>query len=122
MKLRRLLCGSIGFFSLLGFVGVFTEERLFLAFFAFAVEFEHFFAPSDEYLDRQILVSAAAGFLLGMLVSAAAALVGFISGAASPGNVLGGAFAWGWAAAVVSYSVCSAALSFRERWYAGDKE
>ena len=76
MKLRRLLSGSVGFLSLLGFVGVFTDERLFLSFFAFAVEFEHFFSPSDEALDRQILISAAAGFFLGLLVSAAGALAG----------------------------------------------
>ena len=121
MKLRRLLSGSVGFLSLLGFVGVFTDERLFLSFFAFAVEFEHFFSPSDEALDRQILISAAAGFFLGMLVSAAAALAALLAGEGGSA-ALGGAFAWGWAAAVVAHSLCSAALSFRERWFSRDKE
>ena len=37
--------GLIGLLSLLGFVGVFTGERYFLGFFAFAVDFEYFFCP-----------------------------------------------------------------------------
>ena len=34
---RRVLYGLLGLLSLLGFVGVFTQERVFLAFFAFEV-------------------------------------------------------------------------------------
>ena len=34
--------GLIGLLSLLGFVGVFTGERYFLGFFAFAVDFQYF--------------------------------------------------------------------------------
>ena len=34
---RRYLYGSLGLLSLLGFVGVLTQERVFLLFFAFAV-------------------------------------------------------------------------------------
>ena len=37
--------GLIGLLSLLGFVGVFTGERYFLGFFAFAVDFQYFFCP-----------------------------------------------------------------------------
>ena len=39
--------GLIGLLSLLGFVGVFTGERYFLGFFAFAVDFQYFFARAD---------------------------------------------------------------------------
>lgn len=38
----------IGLLSLLGFVGVFTGERYFLGFFAFAVDFQYFFTRADE--------------------------------------------------------------------------
>ena len=31
--------GLLGFLSLLGWIGVFTQERVFLLFFAFAVDF-----------------------------------------------------------------------------------
>ncbi|MFQ7454545.1 MAG: DUF3796 domain-containing protein [Flavonifractor plautii] len=34
--------GLIGLLSLLGFVGVFTGEKYFLGFFAFAVDFQYF--------------------------------------------------------------------------------
>ena len=39
--------GLIGLLSLLGFVGVFTGEKYFLGFFAFAVDFQYFFAKAD---------------------------------------------------------------------------
>ena len=35
--------GLIGLLSLLGFVGVFTGEKYFLGFFAFAVDFQYIF-------------------------------------------------------------------------------
>ena len=44
MNHKRYLYGSLGFLSLLGFIGVFTDQRYFLGFFAFAVDFEYFFA------------------------------------------------------------------------------
>ena len=46
----RSLYGMLGFLSLLGFVGVFTEARGFLGFFGFAVDFQYFFLKSDEML------------------------------------------------------------------------
>ena len=35
--------GCLGFLSLLGILGIVTEERTFLAFFGFAVDFQYFF-------------------------------------------------------------------------------
>ena len=63
-----------GFLSLLGFIGVFTEERSFLAFFAFAVDFQYFFLPSDEMAEAQLTRAAALGFVAGMLAMAAVTL------------------------------------------------
>ena len=45
--------GLLGFLSLLGWIGVFTQERVFLLFFAFAVDFQYFFLPSDEMLEER---------------------------------------------------------------------
>ena len=50
--------GLLGFLSLLGFIGVFTEERAFLAFFAFIVDFEYFFLKSDEMVEEYMNRSA----------------------------------------------------------------
>ncbi len=47
MKSKRYLYGFMGLLSLLGFIGIFTEAKSFLAFFAFAVDFEYFFIKSD---------------------------------------------------------------------------
>ena len=71
--------GLIGLLSLLGFVGVFTGERYFLGFFAFAVDFQYFFARADEMQEGQILRSAARGFFAGMGV-AVYALSSFLCG------------------------------------------
>ena len=57
--------GLLGFLSLLGWIGVFTQERVFLLFFAFAVDFQYFFLPSDEMLEESMARCAARGFLLG---------------------------------------------------------
>ena len=51
---KQILYGMLGFLSLLGFVGVFTEARGFLGFFAFAVDFQYFFLKSDEMLAEQL--------------------------------------------------------------------
>ena len=52
MKSKRYLYGLMGLLSLLGFIGIFTEAKSFLAFFAFAVDFEYFFIKSDEMLEE----------------------------------------------------------------------
>lgn len=62
--------GCLGFLSLLGLVGVLTPQREFLSFFAFAVDFEYFFLPSDEMVEQYMNRSAARGFVAGMLVMA----------------------------------------------------
>lgn len=53
---------------------MFTEERSFLAFFAFAVDFQYFFLPSDEMAEMQLTRAAALGFVTGMLAMAAVTL------------------------------------------------
>ena len=55
---KQYLYGSLGLLSLLGFIGVFTEERSFLAFFAFTVDFQYFFLPSDEMAEMQLTRAA----------------------------------------------------------------
>ena len=115
MMKRNILYGSLGFVSLLGLIGIFSEHRSFLFFFAFAVDFEYFFLPSDEMLETYVNRSAARGFFVGMLVCAAAALFQFFAGSDGRAALAEG-FAWGWAAAVVVYALSTAYYGFRERW------
>ena len=113
---KRYLYGLTGFLSLLGLIGLFTEEKTFLAFFAFAVDFEYFFIKSDEMLEEYINKSAAMAFFLGMLATAAAALFGFFVIKVAPGKALLSGFSFGWAVSVFVYALSSAYYGFRERW------
>ena len=102
---KRYLYGLTGFLSLLGLIGLFTEEKTFLAFFAFAVDFEYFFIKSDEMLEEYINKSAAR-----------AALFNFLIGGNGPREALLGGFSFGWAVSVLVYTLSSAYYGFRERW------
>ena len=75
MKSKRYLYGLMGLLSLLGFIGIFTEAKSFLAFFAFAVDFEYFFIKSDEMLEEYMNKSASRAFYCGMI---SVALVSFV--------------------------------------------
>ena len=72
---RHYLYGLLGLLSLLGFVGVFTQERVFLAFFAFAVDFTHFFQRTDEMAVAYLNRSAALGFHWGMAATGVVVLL-----------------------------------------------
>ena len=113
---KQNVYGMMGFLSLLGLVGVFTEERAFLGFFGFAVDFQYFFMESDEMLETYMTRSAARAFFAGMLATAAVA-AGVLLAAGAPGSrALSAGFAAGWAAAVVVYALSSAYHGVRENW------
>ena len=99
--------GLIGLLSLLGFVGVFTGERYFLGFFAFAVDFQYFFTRADEMQEGQILRSAARGFFAGMGVTAAGTLL-----------LLYLSSGLGWGVGVAVYALSSFLCGCREWWNA----
>lgn len=120
MKRKQWLYGTLGLLSLLGFLGVFTGEKAFFAFFAFAVNFEYFFVKSDEMQEEYMNRSASYAFYAGMTATAAAALLGFFAGNMQGGEALLSGFAWGWAVSVLVYGVCVAFYAFRERWGLAD--
>ena len=111
----NILYGSLGFVSMLGLIGLFSEHRGFLFFFAFAVDFEYFFLPADEMLETYVNRSAARGFFAGMLTCAAAALFRFFAGAEGHAALAEG-FAWGWGAASAVYALSTAYYGFKEKW------
>ena len=119
MKTKRMLYGAMGFLSLLGFIGVFSEARSFLAFFAFAVDFQYFFLPSDEMMDAYMSRSAARAFYCGMLATAAGALARFFAGAGGAAALPAG-LALGWGVAVAVYALSTAYYGLREKWGLGD--
>lgn len=119
MKTKRFLYGAMGFLSLLGFIGLFSEAKSFLAFFAFVVDFQYFFLPTDEMMDDYMSRSAARGFYCGMLVTAAAALVRFFAGTGEAAALTTG-LALGWAAAVAVYALSTLYYGMREKWGLSD--
>ncbi len=116
MKTKRCLYGLMGLLSLLGFIGVCTEERAFLAFFAFAVDFEYFFLKSDEMLEEYMNRSAARAFCGGMTTVALVTAGGFLAGSLSGKEALATGFAAGWAVSVAIYALSTAYYGFKERW------
>ena len=116
MKQKNFLYGLMGLLSLLGFIGVFTDERRFLAFFAFAVDFEYFFIKSDEMLEAHMNQSASYAFYCGMVAVAIAVLINFFA-VGKPGNeALLNGFAIGWAVSVAIHAFLTAYYGYRERW------
>lgn len=107
--------GCVGFLSLLGLVGVFTPERGFLVFFAFAVNFQYFFRPSDEMVVAYMNRSAARGFFAGLLTTAAVTLFAALMGKA-PHAAFATGMAMGWGVSIFVYSILIAYYSFKEQW------
>ena len=62
MIVRKFLYGATGFLSLLGVIGVMSNEKEFLPFFVFAINFEYWFMKQDEMLDEYMNKSASRGF------------------------------------------------------------
>lgn len=120
MNRKRYLYGSLGFLSLLGFIGAFTDQRYFLGFFAFAVDFEYFFAAGDEMLDEWMNRAAARAFYCGMLAVAAATLVSFFLLDKAGDEALMRGFAVGWMVSVLVHSGMSGYYGLREKWYGDD--
>lgn len=115
MKSRYYLEGLLGLLSVLGLVGVWTEERMFLAFFAFACNFQYFFIRADEMMTTYMNKSAARAFYCDMFLTGAVTLGGILWGLPADRALLYGIL-WGWAAAVAVQSLSVAFYRFRESW------
>ena len=123
MKSKRYLYGLMGLLSLLGFIGIFTEAKSFLAFFAFAVDFEYYFIKSDEMLEEYMNKSASRAFYCGMISVALVSFVCFFAGLKEVKEALITGLAFGWAVSVVIYALSTAYYGFKEKWgLENDKE
>lgn len=114
--MRRYLYGLMGMFSLLGFIGIFTDEKEFLAFFAFAVDFEYFFIKSDEMLEEYMNKSASRAFYSGMIVTALVTLVHFLMQTQNGNKSLLTGFTYGWITSIIIYALSTAFYGIKEKW------
>lgn len=116
MKSKRYLYGLMGLLSLLGFIGIFTDERAFLAFFAFVVDFEYFFIKTDEMVEEYMNKSASRAFYCGMVTTAVVALTCFFVNKHTGNTALVYGFAAGWAVSVVVHGLSIGYYTFKESW------
>ena len=116
MKCRKFLYGAMGLLSLLGFIGVFTSEKNFLFFFAFAVDFEYWFMKSDEMLEHYMNKSASRAFYCSMIIMAGATLFMFFVEKMTGNEALSSGLTYGWATAVIVYTLSTAYFGFKEKW------
>ena len=113
----------MGLLSLLGFIGIFTEAKSFLAFFAFAVDFEYFFIKSDEMLEEYMNKSASRAFYCGMISVALVSFICFFAGLKEEKEALITGLASGWAVSIAIYDLSTAYYGFKEKWgLENDKE
>ena len=123
MKSKRYLYGLMGLLALLGLIGIFTEAKSFLAFFAFAVDFEYFFIKSDEMLEEYMNKSASRAFYCGMISVAVVSFACFFAGRKEEKEALITGLAFGWAVSVIIYALSTAYYGFKEKWgLENDKE
>ena len=61
--------GLLGFISLLGFIGLFTDERGFLFFFAYIVDFRYFFVTPDEMFMQTMRRASSNAFFVSIAIS-----------------------------------------------------
>ena len=116
MKSKRYMYGLMGLLSVLGFIGIFTEERTFLAFFAFIADFEYLFIKTDEMVEEYMNRSASRAFYCGMVTTAIVALVWFfVNGNAGNVALLYG-FASGWGVSVAVHGFSVGYYKFKESW------
>ena len=116
MKSKRYVYGLTGLLSVLGFIGIFTEAKPFLAFFAFAVDFEYFFIQSDEMVEEYMNKSAARAFYCGMVSVALVSFVCFFAGLKEETDALVTGLTSGWAVSVIIYALSTAYYDFKENW------
>ena len=110
MTVRKFLYGATGFLSLLGVIGVMSNEKEFLPFFVFAINFEYWFMKQDEMLDEYMNKSASRGFYCGMIATACITLYSFLVKQNSGNEAFTNGLALGWAISVIVYSIINRIL------------
>lgn len=115
MKLSCKLYGCMGFLSLLGLIGIFTEERIFLSFLAFAVDFEYLFTKSDEMMEEYLNKSAAMAFYFGTIAVAIVTLFQYLWIAPNGVEALIAGLGYGFAVGIFVHTVLVLFYTIKER-------
>ena len=93
---------------------------MFLAFFAFAVDFEYFFMKSDEMLEMHMNKSASLAFYCGMITTTVVTLVYFFAMGKMGNDAFLNGLTYGWVVSVIIHAISTAYYGFRENWGMND--
>lgn len=105
--------GFIGFISLLGFVGLFSDEPLFLSFFAFIVFFEYFWVQPDELFVETIRKCATYAFFTNLLITTVATFIFTYFNISS--NPLASGTALGFGISIAVFALMTFIMELKER-------
>lgn len=109
MNTRKYLYGLMGLLSLLGFIGIFTDQKRFLL-------FEYFFKSSDEMMDAYMGKSASQAFYCGMIITALVTIGGVVFFGKTGNEALTFAFSQGWSVSIIVYFFSTAYYQLKERY------
>lgn len=112
---KKYLYGAMGLLSLLGFIGIYTNEKKFLLFFAFAINFQYLFMKSDEMLEEYMNKSASRAFFCDMLTTAFVTLYGVVLQQNSGNEALVLGFSQGWAISIIVYTFSTSYYELKEK-------
>jgi len=115
MNKNKLIYGSLGFLSILGILGIVTESKIYLAYFAFAVHLKYLFIETDEMLESYMNQSAAVAFYLQNLSFVIISLfrIFILKDDLSHAFVL--SFIISWSISIFMYTILVLVYEFRER-------
>lgn len=105
--------GFLGFMSLLGFVGLFGEEPLFLSFFAFALFFKYFHVQPDEFFIETIRKCATYSFFINIFIVIGATLI--FSYFELSSNPLAGGATLGFGISIAIFAFMTFNMEWKER-------
>lgn len=111
--------GLIGFLSLLGLIGVFTENRLFLSWFGFIAFFQYFWIVPDELFIETMRKCAAAAFFVNLAVTGVITLVFTLLGGLG-GDPLTDGVIFGFTAGLFVFVFSTVIIEWRQRRSATD--
>lgn len=106
--------GLIGFVSLLGILGFYTDERLFLSFFAFALFFEYLFVIPDELFVENMRKAAMWAFFSNLTITTLATIIFSVFKMSS--NALAGGCILGFSISIAIFCFFTFFLDWREKW------
>lgn len=119
-KLFKNKYGWLGLLALLGFIGVLSEERWFLCFFFWILDFRYFFVIQDEAFDNMMRKAASNAFFIGLFICVTGTLINFIFEGVDKALKVG--CTWGFVSSIVVFTLLLFYYEQAEDWKIDDED